>query len=281
MVIADSGSTKTTWRIVLHANEFTDVKTEGINPYFQSEEEIERIVKEQLLPHVNEKWIAAIDRLYYYGAGCSNQEKVNSVHAGLLRGYPNWNVQVEHDLLASARALCGKTSGIACILGTGSNSCLYNGSDIIENCPSWGYFFGDFGSGAHIGKQLIQRYANGEFSVKLMNELEKSGIEREEIINQIYSKPLPNRFLAGFAKVAGQLIGHEEINELVIGCFEQFFMYQVEKYTQFSQYPVSFVGSVAFNFQNQLRAAALKRGIRMGKIIKEPIDGLLNYHLPD
>ena len=159
MIIADSGSTKTTWRLVKETKEIVDISTEGINPYFQTKDDIEQILYTQLLPNVEPDWISALTEVYYYGAGCSSPEKVEIVESAIRNCLPKSKVKVDHDLLASARALLGNTKGIACILGTGSNSCLYDGKEVIENVPSWGYMFGDFGSGAHIGKQLLQAYA--------------------------------------------------------------------------------------------------------------------------
>lgn len=279
MIIADSGSTKTTWRISNNGYEFFDFNTDGINPYFQSAQDISNIVKNQLFPQLNDSLIGALDILHFYGAGCSNSEKTNIVSSGLKSGFEKWEVNVEHDLLASARALLGNESGIACILGTGSNSCLYLNGIIAENIPSWGYQFGDFGSGAHIGKELIQAYANNQYSDSLKKELEKTGIDRETILNNVYQKPLPNRYLASYSKIAGNFLNNNEINELVVSCFEKFFKHQVEIYTDFSKYPVSFVGSVAFHFTKQLHEAAKRRNIKLGTTLKEPIDGLFNYHL--
>ena len=279
MIIADSGSTKTTWRIFKNDQQFVDVSTDGINPYFQSANDISLIVKNQLLPKLAPAWIPSIDVLYFYGAGCSNNEKITDVVNGLKSGYSNWEVTVDHDLLASARALLGNGSGIACILGTGSNSCLYLDGKIVENISSWGYMFGDFGSGAHIGKELIQSYANNQFSPALKKELELAGIDRELILNNVYQKSLPNRYLATFSKVAANFLHHKEIDELVISCFEKFFKHQVEIYTDFSKHEISFVGSIAHHFSKQLNEAAKRRNLKLGTTLKEPIDGLFNYHL--
>lgn len=278
MIIADSGSTKTTWRIFKNESHFIDVSTDGINPYFQSIDDISLIVKNQLLVKLNAEWIDLLDVLHFYGAGCSNDEKINAVAKGLKKGFATWEVNVEHDLLASARALLGNESGIACILGTGSNSCLYLDGKIVENISSWGYMFGDFGSGAHIGKELIQAYANNQFSSALKNKLEASGIDREIILNNVYQKSLPNRYLASFSKIAGDFLNTKEIEELVISCFEKFFKHQVEIYTNYQNYEISFVGSIAYHFSSQLQEAAKRRNLKLGNTIKEPINGLFNFH---
>ena len=279
MVIADSGSTKTTWRISKNRNEFIDFQTDGINPYFQSEQDIALIVKEQLLTKLDDNWKSEIGDLFFYGAGCSNSEKINQVNAGLKAGFSNWKVYVEHDLLASARSLLGNKSGIACILGTGSNSCVFKEGKVTDNIASWGFMFGDYGSGAHIGKQLVQRYANNEFTSQVKTELESKGMNREVILNNVYQQPLPNRYLARFSKLAGELIQFNEINELVINSFELFFRHQVEVYNEHKNHEISFVGSVAHYFYEQLKTAAENRKLRIGTINKEPIQGLFEYHL--
>jgi N-acetylglucosamine kinase-like BadF-type ATPase len=279
MIIADSGSTKTTWRLVKETKEIVDISTEGINPYFQTKDDIEQILYTQLLPNVEPDWISALTEVHYYGAGCSSPEKVEIVESAIRNCLPKSKVKVDHDLLASARALLGNTKGIACILGTGSNSCLYDGKEVIENVPSWGYMFGDFGSGAHIGKQLLQAYANDELNLALKERLESQGVQREVILNSVYKRPLPNRYLASFAKLAHSHIQDEQVNKVVEECFETFFKYQVEKYTNYKEYKVSFVGSVAFHFSKQLQTAATKRGISIGQILKEPIEGLTEFHL--
>jgi N-acetylglucosamine kinase-like BadF-type ATPase len=278
MIIADSGSTKTTWRIAKDNAAFSDVSTEGINPYFQSQEDIEQIIYTQLLPNIEPAWMGNTAEINFYGAGCSSPEKSGIVENAIKNCFQASMVQVNHDLLASARALLGKNKGIACILGTGSNSCVYDGNDITENIPSWGYLFGDFGSGAHIGKSLVQAYANDELDAELRKKLETQGVQREVVLNNAYKRPLPNRYLAGFAKLAHAHIQHPQIKKIVENCFHDFFLQQIEKYTDYKSYEVSFVGSIAFHFAEQLKQAASDRGIRMGSVLKEPISGLTNYH---
>ena len=279
MIIADSGSTKTTWRIAKSVTDFIDVSTEGINPYFQSKDDIEQILYTQLLPNIDPNWMPFLGVVNYYGAGCSSPEKCEIVGSAIKNCLQKSKVIIEHDLLASARALLGNNKGIACIIGTGSNSCLYDGTVITENVPSWGYLFGDFGSGAHIGKQLLQAYANDELSKEIKEKLEYQGVQREVILNSVYKRPLPNRYLATFAKLAQAHIQDAQVNSIVINCFETFFKYQVEKYTGYKSYEVSFVGSIAFHFNKQLTIAANSRGIKVGKILKEPIEGLTLFHL--
>ncbi len=278
MIIADSGSTKTTWRIAKGRQEFSDISTEGINPYFQSREDIEQIIYTQLLPFIPPAAMADSDEICYYGAGCSEPEKIEIVEKAIKHCFPKAKVEVHHDLLASARALLGKQKGIACILGTGSNSCVYDGTDVVENIPSWGYMFGDFGSGAYIGKALVQAYANGELDTSITEQLELQGIQREVILNNVYKRPLPNRYLASFAKLADSHIQHPQVKKIVEKCFHDFFEQQIEKYKGYNSYEVSFVGSIAFHFAQQLKDVAAQRNIKVGKILKEPIDGLTTYH---
>ncbi|HEY1040500.1 MAG TPA: hypothetical protein VGF30_13895 [Bacteroidia bacterium] len=279
MIIADSGSTKTTWRIAKGNNEFSDISTEGINPYFQSKEDIEQIIYIQLLPNIPPAAMIDAGEIHYYGAGCSEPEKCEIVESAIKHCFPKANVNVHHDLLASARALLGKEKGIACILGTGSNSCVYDGKQVVENIPSWGYMFGDFGSGAYIGKALVQSYANGEIDEELRKAVEQQGIQREIILNNVYKRPLPNRYLASFAKLAHAYVDHPQVKKIVEKCFHDFFEQQIEKYKDYKSYDVSFVGSISHHFAPQLKNVAEQRGIKIGKILKEPIDGLSQYHL--
>lgn len=279
MIIADSGSTKTTWRIAKSDSEFSDVSTEGINPYFQSKDDIEQIIYRQLLPNIEPAWMENASEINFYGAGCSLPEKCEIVEKAIKKCFSGSDVVVHHDLLASARALLGKKAGIACILGTGSNSCVYDGKEVTENIASWGYMFGDFGSGAHIGKSLVQAYANDELDKDLRKKLESQGLQREVVLNNAYQRPLPNRYLASFAKLAQAHINHPQVKQIVENCFHEFFKQQIEKYTNYSSYEVCFVGSVAFHYNELLKKVAAERNIKVGTILKEPISGLTHYHL--
>ncbi len=281
ILIADSGSTKAHWALLGEDSSFCEAYTQGFNPYFQTTRIIEDAVRselsEEILRHAGNKQL----KVFYYGAGCSSPEKVQTVKNALTKVFTNAEIHVEHDLLASARALCGTDPGIACILGTGSNSCYYDGKTVKENIPSVGYFFGDYGSAGHIGKTLIQAH----FDDKLPEDLKKEfsqlhDFDREYILDNVYQKPMPNRFLASYGKIVAEHIHHPYMVSLIKKCFVDFLIFQVEKYSRHTQLPINFVGSVAFNNKELLLEVLSERGLKPGTILKSPISGLIKFHQP-
>ena len=276
ILIADSGSTKTAWRIIDQFNHIHQAGTQGFNPYFQDTSTISDNLKKELIPFLPDE---QVDKIYFYGAGCSNIEKVKVIEKALLNVFPIAQVEVEHDLLAAARALCGSKPGIAAILGTGSNSCLYDGKNIVENVASLGYILGDEGSGAHLGKTFIQAYLNKELPAKLSeNFYNRYKLTKDEVLEAIYKQPLPNRFLASFAKFIYQNINEPAINEMLIQCFEEFFDKHICKYKNDDSLKLSIVGSVGFYFSNIIRRVAQDKGIEIETILESPIAGLTLYH---
>jgi glucosamine kinase len=277
-LIADSGSTKTDWVLLDNNNQVVfQYKTIGFNPYFQSSEDISNELKTNLIPDLNSQ-INKISSIAYYGAGCSTLDKIQVVKQGLYLTFGNIPSEVNHDLLASARAICGKEAGIACILGTGSNSCLYDGINIIENVPSVGYLFGDHGSGAHIGKSFIQQYFDGKLPNHLLKAFEKAGYHREIILENVYKKPMPSKYLAGIMTFLSNFNNDTFVKQLIKSCFQQFFDAQVSKYTDAKKWPVNSVGSISFYYKDILEEVAISNGYKIGNIIKSPIDGLIKYH---
>lgn len=279
ILIADSGSTKTNWVLLKGGNKITEANTQGFNPYFQTSRIIEDALRNELskeiIVHAKENDLT----VYYYGAGCSSSDKVKTVKKALENVFVNAKVFVDHDLLASARSLCGNSPGIACILGTGSNSCYYDGKEIKENIPSVGYFFGDYGSGGHIGKTLIQAYFDDKLPKELKNEFSNMhDFDREHILENIYQKPMPNRFLASYGKIAGEYIHHPFIKNLIKSCFTDFLVYQVEKYSKHKDLPINFVGSVALSNKDLLLEVLKERGLKAGIILKSPMSGLIEFH---
>jgi N-acetylglucosamine kinase-like BadF-type ATPase len=277
ILIADSGSTKTDWVLLDDKKVLFQYQTIGFNPYFQSSETIYNEIKHVLLPLL-ENQLSNINHIAYYGAGCSSSDKIEVVKQGLYLAFGNIKTEVNHDLLAAARALCGKEKGIACILGTGSNSCLYNGTEVIENVPSVGYMFGDHGSGATIGKIFIQYYFDDKLPQHLKIAFEKAGFHRELILENVYKKPLPSKYLASISNFISNFPNDSFIKELIINCFIDFFEAQVSKYTNAHELPVNSVGSIGFYYKEFLEIAAKKQGFKIGNIIKSPIDGLIKYH---
>ena len=277
ILIADSGSTKTDWVLLDNNNIIIQFQTIGFNPYFQSSEDIHNEIKTVLLPVLKDQ-LQTITHIAYYGAGCSTPDKVQVVKQGLYLAFGNISSEVNHDLLAAARALCGKEKGIACILGTGSNSCLYDGKEVTENVPSVGYLFGDHGSGATIGRTFIQNYFDGKLPIHLVTAFENAGYHREIILENVYKKTMPSRYLASIVKFLSDYSNDSFVKELIKKCFIDFFEAQVSKYTGAKSLPVNSVGSIGYYYKELLAEAAKEKGFIIGNIIKSPIDGLIKYH---
>lgn len=277
LLIADSGSTKTDWRLV-EGDKKIQVSTQGLNPYFLNSENIQVILQQELLPHLT------IDsshspEIFFYGAGCSAGSKKEIVKQALNALFPKSTIEIHSDLLGAARAVCGNEPGIAAILGTGSNTCYYNGTAIIENRASLGYVLGDEGSGAHIGKTFIQAYLNEEMPKELAARFyQRFQLSTADILDAVYKKPMPNRFLASFSKFIYQNLKEQFVVDMVIHCFEQFFDKHICKYPKHKELKLSCVGSVGFYYSNILRGIALRKGVAIDKIIETPIAGLTLYH---
>jgi glucosamine kinase len=281
ILIADSGSTKTDWRLIDEHQQIHQYATQGINPYFQNEKEISRIVQQELLPQLKNGMQESKSEIHFYGAGCGSTLKKKSVEAALTLLFPASTIEVNTDLLGAARALCEDKPGIAAILGTGSNTCYYDGLNIMENHASLGYILGDEGSGAHIGKLFIQAYLNKDLpeTIALRFE-ERFKLTKDIILDNIYRQPMPNRFLASFSKFIYQNLKEQFLVDLVANSFNEFFDKHILKY-EHGYLKLNCVGSVAFYYSNILRAVALNKGVHVGKIIETPIAGLTLYHLKE
>jgi len=276
ILIADSGSTKTNWKIFARGKTKT-IKTTGINPYYQTQGEIETILKEEVLPKIQNP--AEVKEIYFYGAGLSNEARKRDLAIPLHFQFRNAEIEVEHDLMAAARALLGDQPGIACIAGTGSNSCLYDGKEIIENIASLGLYLGDEGSGGFKGKALIKDYLRAKMPGNIRREFEATYEERSaEIMENIYKKPFPNRYLASFVPFLCKHQKDPYIKALIAESFSLFFDNCISRYPGWEKLTINFTGSVAFHLENILRAVAKDKGFKPGKIIPDPIDALANYH---
>jgi glucosamine kinase len=277
ILLADSGSTKTDW-ILLKGNEIVKrVFTIGFNPYFQNKDQIGNAIYAQLLPEIRDE-VNQISKIYYYGAGCSNQDNCNIVKQGIGSIIRINDIFISHDLLAASRALCLDKPGIAGILGTGSNSCLYDGKQILENVPSVGYMWGDHGSGASLGKRFLGYYFNDQLPKAVKEDFESHGYHREEILNNVYKKHMPSKYLASMSLFIGKHTDDEFIRTMLVDSFEEFFTFQISKYTNAKKYEVNTVGSVGFVFKEFFEIAARKKGYTLGTVIKSPLDGLIQYH---
>lgn len=272
---ADSGSTKTTWVLCSDDNSVESVQrftTQGINPFHQSEETISGILTDELLCKENFPSADSITSIYFYGAGCTKEK--SPVLAQILRSFftKATTVDVGSDMLGAAKALFETSEGIACILGTGANSCLYDGSEIVSNVSPMGYILGDEGSGAVLGKTFINLLYKGGHRDMIDCFESETSLTQADIIQRVYREPMPNRFLASMAPFISKHLADDGgwIEEMVIDCFRLFFQRNVSHYGR-PALPCSFVGSIAYFFEPQLRLAAQREGYTIGKIMKEPL----------
>jgi len=274
-LIADSGATKAEWSLI-DRGKIKTIITQGISPYFLNAIQITELLQKELKPRIKN---AQINEVYYYGTGCANPANAKIVKKALGSVFPGARADVQHDLMAAARALCGRDKGIACILGTGSNSCYYDGKRIVKNSPGLGYVLGDEGSGAYLGKKVIQYYLYGTFDEELRGRFDATYLTNtSEILENVYKKPLPNRYLAGFAKFLADNRGHYMIENIIEDGLNDFFFNHLCKYRETWTLPVSFAGSVAFGFKDVLQQLCDSYEFELGKVMKNPMPGLIEYH---
>ena len=279
ILIADGGSTKTNWCLINEAGRKIHFNTEGYNPYFAKQDYIENSLRTTLPDNLD---ASKLEEVYYYGAGCSTDANKKIVSDAMQKVFVNAKINVDHDLLASCRALLGDEPGFAAILGTGTNTCLYDGKEITLNIDSLGYFLGDEGSGSYIGKRLLADYMKG-FMPKGLSEsfFIIYGLSNEDIFDNIYNKPLPNRFCASFSKFLYDFktVYPEYAEDVVDTAFTAFFEKLVIKYPNYQKHLLNVVGSVGYSFRDRLSVVADKYEMGVGKIIRSPIDDLVEYHL--
>jgi len=277
ILIADGGSTKTTWCLVDAQGTRSLFHTEGYNPEFIGTAGIIASLHQNLPATLAP---AAIKEVYYYGASVVSAGQVATVADAMQAVFGPARVFVGHDLLAAARALLGRQPGFAAILGTGTNSCVYDGERIAHNVDSLGYFLGDEGSGAFIGKGLLRDYLRGQMPADLEAEFWATyGLERDTIIDKLYNQPFPNRFIASFAKFAYDHNQASYCQQLVAEAFDLFFRNIITKYPAYQAHAFNCVGSVGYSFREALTQVASAHGMAVGKIIRSPIDDLVSYHL--
>ena len=274
-LIADSGATKAEWSLITN-NKNKTVITQGISPYFLTTSQITELLDHELKPKLKN---ADIGEIHYYGTGCANPDNAKSVKKALLQVFAGAKIEVNHDLMAAARALCGHEKGIACILGTGSNSCFYNGKKIVKNSPGLGYVLGDEGSGAYLGKKVIQYYLYDTFDEDLRSRFDAAYVTNAaEILENVYKKPLPNRYLASFTNFLAENRGHYMVENIIEDGLNDFFFNHLCKYREVWTLPVSFAGSVAFGFKDVLQHLCNSYEFELGKVMKNPMQGLVEYH---
>jgi N-acetylglucosamine kinase-like BadF-type ATPase len=275
ILIADSGSTKTSWCLTDKTGLTEYYSTGGLNPFFRSTEDIADELRVKLLP----KTKAHIDNIFFYGAGIINPEKGEIVKNALLDLFPKAKTEVQSDLLAAARSTLGNEKGIACILGTGSNSCLYNGVEVVEHVPPLGFILGDEGSGAVLGRKLVGDFLKGAMP-RNISEIFKNRfkIYYSEFLEGVYKKGKPNQFLAQFVPFISENISDEYCICLVENSFDEFVKRNIFRYSNFQEQTLCFVGSVAYYFQEQLKNVLNKNQLQLKTVLKEPLNGLLKFH---
>lgn len=277
ILIADSGSTKTDWVCLQPGGAASqiEVHTVGLNPFHVSDNEIRSVFNHELLPQLGG---IRIDAVYFYGSGV--RPEVEDRVIGLLsEAFPDaQTIEAHSDLLGACRALCGSGQGIACILGTGANSCVYDGRGIVHNTPALGYILGDEGSGAVLGKHLLHDLYTGVLSHNLRIRFEQEmGMGLSEIINKVYREPQANRFLASLSEFIHRHLDDEGVRQLVYSTFNDFVNYHISRYGR-KDLSVSFVGSIAWYYQEQLKLILQMQGYQVGAIMQSPLQGLIAYH---
>lgn len=274
ILIADSGATKTEWCLT-DGTESETIFTEGLNPYYHTTESIKDVVKYNLIPELDNE----IDQLFFYGAGCDSEEKNEVVHEALRNVFPDAEVHIYHDLLGAARACFLREAGIACILGTGSNSCLYDGTEIIEHIPSLAFILGDEGSAGYFGKKLINKYFRYEIPDDLKEPLERDyNMSLDHITKGLYDGSQKSRFIASYGSFLGEYADHPFIKEMLYEGFESFISRIVLKYTNATDYEVRFIGSVAFAHQEMIKEILGKYDLKPGLFVQNPMERLVEFH---
>lgn len=276
ILIADSGSTKTHWCVVQNGKVKAEIYTDGINPFYQTDMEIIALLDKQLIPKLPE---GEIEEIYFYGAGCSFLDKKMLVSRALIRFFNNTMIEIQSDLLAAARSLFQHEKGIACILGTGSNSCFYDGKEITQNISALGFILGDEGSGAVLGKLLVADCLKNQLPEWLRDKfLDEYELTPAIILDKVYKQPFPNRFLAKFTPFILEHIEEPAIFNLVYDSFDAFFVRNVMQYP-LENMQVGFIGSIAHYFRDTLEIVASERGIVVSEVVQNPMEGLVRFHI--
>lgn len=276
-LVADSGSTKTDWYYVGTNGQTRAIQTDGLNPYYQTSQQMVIILQEQLLGQLED---AAIGQVFFYGAGCTGPT-VNTVVSEAIQALLPLvqQVEVNSDMLGAARGAAGRQSGIVCILGTGSNACCYNGSQITRGIQSLGFWLGDEGSGGYLGKTVVQYFFQERLPTELHQAfLSRYNLDRPTLLENAYKKPFPNRYFAGFTPFLSDNLAHPYVQELVTNAFVLFLTTYVNRFPEAGTWPVHFVGSIAHYFAHSLEQAVKQTGLTMGNILKAPVEALVKYH---
>jgi len=278
ILIADSGGSKIDWRLLNLDGSILQANTPGFNPYYQPIEDLTNNFRDVIIPKATD----GINKIFFYGAGVSSEKNQQTIKNAFLEFFPEAQIEIGWDLLAAARALCGREPGIACIMGTGSNSCLYDGERIIGNVANLGWILADEGSGANIGRKFLVDYLRETMPQDLRAQFhQRFPLTREEFLERIYQQERPSAFLASFTKFIFQHLKSPYCYQLVYNSFAEFYENNVMKYENYQNLKVHFTGSIAFYFCDILRQVANDKGITVKNILEGPIAGLTLYHQKD
>lgn len=276
ILIVDSGSTKTEWKVIRNGIAGSSVFSTGINPYFLTMDDIVRLLGNELGGLSG----SHPDEIFFYGTGCNSESKNEIVRKALQKFFSSPGIFVGSDLLGAARSLCQNQPGIACIIGTGSNSCYYDGASIAANVPPLGYILGDEGGAAVIGRKLLSAVLKKQVSKEVTDKFFKSyNLTRGEILENVYMKPFPNRFLGQFAKFISANIEEAELREIITSSFNEFIKRNVIQYPEARVLPVNFTGSIAYHFREFLTGLLKENGLLPGIITLSPMENLIRYHI--
>jgi N-acetylglucosamine kinase-like BadF-type ATPase len=275
ILIADSGATKCEW-CLLHDGKKRIIYTQGISPYFLSGEQIQDLLKKELLPKLKN---ILVDEIYYYGTGLISAANISITKKALKKIFHKAKIEATDDMIGAARALCVKDKGVACILGTGTNVCYFDGKKMAKNSPGLGYALGDEGSGAYLGKKVLQYYLYNTFDEDLRYRFDAKYVtNRSEILENVYKKPFPNRYLASFTVFLAENRGHYMVENIIEDGLNDFFFMHLCKYNEIWKYPVHFVGGVAYGFRDVIKELCSTYEFQLGRILQKPMDGLVKFH---
>jgi len=275
ILIVESGSTKTEWALIRNGRE-KFFKSDGLNPYFRTKAQLSKSIDHAVKKEISD---VRIDELYFYGSGVGNKSRKEILKEVLQDNFKNTKIVIETDLLGAAIACFGDAKGIACILGTGSNSCVYNGKNIVNNIPSLGFILGDEGGGGYFGKKILNDYYYKIMPEDLRAAIEESSdMNLESILQKVYEEPQANRFVASFSKILGEFKDHSYIKELVREGFEAFADKQLAYFEESKSFDIGFVGSIAFVYEKILREVLEERGMNATVIVRRPLERLINFH---
>ncbi|MBI5218695.1 MAG: ATPase [Bacteroidia bacterium] len=276
ILLADSGSTKTEWRLISGNGSVSVFKTIGLNPFFVTADEAGKIIDRKFLKIDK----SVVQKVFFYGAGCTDEKQCEVINSAIRSNFKNAVIDVQSDLLGAARALFGEEKGIAAILGTGSNSGVYDGKTIVENVLSLGYILGDEGSGSFLGKKFITALLRNELPVTIRKQFYKEyDLNKEQILNAVYREPFPNRWMAQFSVFIKKKSSDAFIKNMVEKSFKAFFENQVSVYKECSDFPIGFVGSVASNFSEELKKIAAEYNFEISRMLNSPVEALVSFHL--